>query len=176
MDEIPFRTNRGYMPHKNIVRLPTFHTKVDLWSRMKTQLAERLFFSHISYGYFCDIWRKHLPEFRTGVTSDFAECGDCAQIRNAISTAATDSERQNVLKVREIHEKRVETERTVYHDAREKAVRQPDDLLVMIIDGMDQKKTYFPRLIREKKDTENLGKIPMHATGTCTFSLSCKQV
>ncbi|XP_070553722.1 uncharacterized protein [Ptychodera flava] len=155
-----------FMPHKNIVRLPTFMKKCDLWELMKTQLMEKEFYSLLSYGYFCDIWRKHLPEFRTGKSSDFAECDDCAQIRNAISSASTDAERQNLLKVREIHERRVETERAVYHNAREKAVRQPDDLLVIIIDGMDQKKTYFPRLVREKKNTENLGKVPMHATGS----------
>lgn len=61
------------------------------------------------------------------------------------------------------------SERKMYHMVREQARREPEEVMCIIQDGMDQNKTNIPRLVNEDKLTKQLARIRTHITGKSIF-------
>ena len=61
-------------------------------------------------------------------------------------------------------------ERQEYQKAREEAQKNPDELTVLIIDGMDQSKTDIPRMVKDK-DLAHLNRLHVHLTGKFTIDV-----
>lgn len=56
-------------------------------------------------------------------------------------------------------------ERKRYYSNRQKAIECPDEVISIIVDGMDQNKTNLPSLVRVTKSCQNLWCLRTHLTG-----------
>ena len=56
-------------------------------------------------------------------------------------------------------------ERKRYYSNRQSAVENPDEVISIILDGMDQNKTNLPSLVRVPKSCQNLWCLRTHLTG-----------
>ncbi|XP_070580909.1 uncharacterized protein [Ptychodera flava] len=157
-----------WMPHKTEVHLPKTSSKKMFYQRMCKEFEEDYNIKpedNISYEYFTTIWAEHLPEFKIPKTSEFVECSICAQLKEDRNRAKTKQEKEIISELLKKHFVQVETERKVYHATREQARFEPDEIMCIIQDGMDQKKTAIPRLVNEDKMTSLLARIRLHITG-----------
>ncbi len=56
-------------------------------------------------------------------------------------------------------------ERKRYYSNRQKAIESPDEVISLILDGMDQNKTNLPSFVRVTKSCQNLWCLRTHLTG-----------
>ncbi|XP_070539540.1 uncharacterized protein [Ptychodera flava] len=164
-----------WMPHKTEVHLPKTSSKKMFYQRMCKEFEEDYNIKpedNISYEYFTTIWAEHLPEFKIPKTSEFVECSICAQLKEDRNRAKTKQKKEIISELLKKHFVQVETERKVYHATREQARFEPDEIMCIIQDGMDQKKTAIPRLVNEDKMTSLLARIRLHITVSCCQLLS----
>ncbi|XP_070555386.1 uncharacterized protein [Ptychodera flava] len=135
-----------WMPHKTQVHLPTSSSKKLFYIRMLKELEDDLGIKkedNISYEYFTEIWRQHLPEFVIPKKQEFVKCNICVQLREDLARAKTAMERGKIKDLIDKHVQQVEIERRVYHNTREQARTESDEVMCVIQDGMDQAKTVF---------------------------------
>ncbi|KAJ8018166.1 hypothetical protein HOLleu_43995 [Holothuria leucospilota] len=159
-----FKRMGDYMPHKDVVHLPHTWTKRYLYERMRQELQQ--FGSDvISYVHFTRIWTEHLSQFVISKSSDFTKCSTCTQLDDQYQDAGSEEVRHKIIKLREAHDKQVELERRAYHNARNTARREANEMTTIIIDGMDQTKTNVPHFIVQDKDNAHLAQLPVHFTG-----------
>ncbi|XP_070534107.1 uncharacterized protein [Ptychodera flava] len=156
-----------YMPHKEEIHLPSCYRKKSLYERMAREFRERGKSENdiICYDYFIRLWKIHLPEFIISKESEFVKCRDCTELEEMRAKATTDHGRQRVDSLLRAHLGKVEMERKRFHYNRERAEREPEEILTIIIDGMDQNKTNLPHLHKEDKSTSNLFRLRTHITG-----------
>ena len=64
-------------------------------------------------------------------------------------------------------------ERCRYYSNRQKAIDDPDHVLSLICDGMDQNKTNLPSFVRISKSTQNLWCLRTHLTGCLVHGYGC---
>ncbi|XP_070561780.1 uncharacterized protein [Ptychodera flava] len=163
-----FERNGGWMPHKTQVHLPTSSSKKLFYIRMLKELEDDLGIKkedNISYEYFTEIWRQHLPEFVIPKKQEFVKCNICVQLREDLARAKTAMERGEIKDLIDKHVQQVEIERRVYHNTREQARTESDEVMCVIQDGMDQAKTSIPHLVEPDKLTALLARIRLHLTG-----------
>ncbi|KAJ8048727.1 hypothetical protein HOLleu_01158 [Holothuria leucospilota] len=162
-----FKRQGDYMPHKSKVYLPHTWTKKALFERMVLELRQSSYSPEgfISYQHFIRLWTEKLPEFVIPKSTDFSKCTTCTQLQEAYDTAPTQDQRKKLAQLKATHDGQVEAERRAYHNAREKARRDPGEMTCVIIDGMDQSKTDIPHLIVKDKDCASLARLQVHLTG-----------
>ncbi|XP_070561781.1 uncharacterized protein [Ptychodera flava] len=173
-----FERNGGWMPHKTQVHLPTSSSKKLFYIRMLKELEDDLGIKkedNISYEYFTEIWRQHLPEFVIPKKQEFVKCNICVQLREDLARAKTAMERGEIKDLIDKHVQQVEIERRVYHNTREQARTESDEVMCVIQDGMDQAKTSIPHLVEPDKLTALLARIRLHLTGYEQMQLSIQQ-
>ncbi|XP_006815072.2 uncharacterized protein LOC102804474 [Saccoglossus kowalevskii] len=157
-----------YMPHNSEIHLPCCYSKTSLHARMRNEFLARGISENgiICYDHFTRVWKMHLPEFKICKKSGFAKCTICTNLKELYEKATTNFEREKINGLLKLHMDQVEKERKRYHYHREKAEKEPEELLTIIIDGMDQNKTDLPHLMTEDKATSNLLKLRTHITGS----------
>jgi hypothetical protein len=111
------------------------------------------------------IWKKHFPHVYVGKYSCFATCDICAQYKRALLEKNSLSERMALRDEQRLHIEFIRAERAVYHKLRFMSRMEPERVLVMIIDGMDQKKTNLPWVWPIDKALASLQRIKTHVTG-----------
>jgi hypothetical protein len=113
--------------------------------------------SCVSKGYFLRIWRKGLGNVKCSKSKgSFAMCDICASCTGKMKNAANKVEYEEWKKKRDDHFTLQREQRRVYYQNRLKGQRQPTEVLSMIIDAMDQKKTELPVMNRKKKKDSNM--------------------
>ncbi|XP_077864883.1 uncharacterized protein LOC144350661 [Saccoglossus kowalevskii] len=162
-----FERMGDYMPHNTKVVLPCSWTKIMVYERMINEFEQRGFCRQdtICYDYFCRMWTTHLSEFTIGKGNEFVACSTCVQLDEQYQKAKSAVERNRIRALVILHNHQVEKERKRFHYHREKAEKEPDEILTIIQDGMDQNKTDLPHLIKEDKGTSNLHRLRSHVTG-----------
>nr|XP_006821263.1 PREDICTED: uncharacterized protein LOC102800784 [Saccoglossus kowalevskii] len=157
-----------YMPHSSEIHLPCCYSKTSLHARMRSEFLDRGISDNgiICYDHFSRVWKMHLSEFKICKKSGFAKCATCTQLKELYEKATTNHERERINHLLKLHMEQVERERKRYHYHREKAEKEPEELLTIIIDGMDQNKTNLPNFMTEDKSSSNLLKLQTHITGS----------
>ena len=90
------------------------------------------------------IWKKHFPNVFVGKYSCFTTCSICALYKRSLLEKNSLSERAALRDEQRLHLEFVREERAVYHKNRFLSRSEPERVLSMIIDGMDQSKTDLP--------------------------------
>ncbi|XP_070536890.1 uncharacterized protein [Ptychodera flava] len=94
------------------------------------------------------------------------QCKVCMLLKDAISKEVNMESRQSLLIYRNEHLNRQQKEREAYYQRRTDAEKNPDEILSIIIDGMDQKKGDLPHF-KGYADPKGIGqyKLKTHFTG-----------
>ena len=105
----------------------------------------------LSYTAFLRVWDKHtlLQNIVISRTKgEFVRCDSCISYSNLLQTERDATKRAQLRHARRIHMYKMWMERKFYYERREEARQNPDVLLSIIIDGMDQRKSEIPRVPR----------------------------
>jgi hypothetical protein len=86
--------------------------------------------------------RKHMQ---------FARCAICHALRQELLCTRCPDERSEIRRKRTQHINDQYKEREVYYDRRQQAISQPETIMSIIMDGMDQSKLTLPHFTREHK-------------------------
>jgi hypothetical protein len=113
------------------------------------------------------VWKEHWSHVVVNKYSPFATCEECAKFVRALQEKLSMAERAKLRAVQDQHIAFVRAERHTYHETRFQA-KQPENrktMLSMIIDGMDQSKTYLPYVFPLSKALAGLLRLKTHITG-----------
>ena len=105
----------------------------------------------LSYTAFLRVWSRHclLQNIVISRTKgEFVRCDSCINYSNLLQTESRPTVRADLRHQRRVHMYKMWMERKCYYERREEARQHPDDLLSIIIDGMDQRKSEIPRVPR----------------------------
>lgn len=138
------------------IRLP-FVLKSDVYQEYRTfcALNEE---SSVSEAQFLRDWRSRLPHVRCSrLKGGFAMCDKCTEFTGKIKVAKSKAEAEKLREERAIHLDLQKAQRSVYYQNRVRGASDKQTYLSLIIDAMDQKKTYLPLVNRrQKKDSLTL--------------------
>ena len=107
----------------------------------------------VSDKHFFKMWRKEFPH--VGVTrlkGTLAMCSKCALYTSLMKTAPTTELYEKYAKIRQKHIDFSRRQREVYYRNRNFAMDNKEKCVSMIMDGMDQRKTYLPVVRRREKN------------------------
>ena len=93
---------------------------------------------------FLQIWRLEFPRLKIPRQKRLGKCKVCAELKEKLAAAQTPEERAKYKEQRRAHLQWVRLERKYYHMNRARAQLRPDDILVIILDGMDKDKSSLP--------------------------------
>jgi hypothetical protein len=107
--------------------------------------------------YFLKIWRKEVKHVKCSkAKGSFSMCDICASCTGNMKRASTAAEYEKWKGKRDTHFALQREQRRVYYVNRLRAQTHPSEVLSMIIDAMDQKKTELPVMYRKKKKDANM--------------------
>lgn len=154
-----------FMPHSKKVHLPPTLKK----SLQRIYLADiaRMGVSYkpLEIKQWRAVWKEHFPQVVVGEYSPFASCEVCAKFLRELQQNTTIAERAALRANQEKHINFVKAERHCYHEVRFDARLCAGVILSMIIDGMDQEKTYLPYRWPLDKAIAGLMRLKTHLTG-----------
>lgn len=93
---------------------------------------------------FLQIWRLEFPHLKIPIQKRLGKCKVCADLKEKLAAAQTPEDRAKYKEQRRAHLQFVRLERKYYHMNRAKGQQYPNDVLVIILDGMDKNKSCLP--------------------------------
>ena len=141
-----------YVPNSNETRLP-FARKKQVFEYYAAEMRLRGV-TPIKYGAFIVRWNQD-PDCCTiklcKKKGAFAQCNTCADFAVEVGACKEASAAEDVKKRWNVHIDRVMKCRQIYYDNRDQAFAQPEKMVCLIADIMDQSKTTLPHFKRMKK-------------------------
>ena len=125
---------------------------------------------YLNYRHFNRLWRLQfnnviIPrKVRMGVSSV------CASLKSFAKGGKSDDEIQNYKNLLKVHRESQALERSKALCHRQKAHQSPEKYMCIIIDGMDQKKTFLPHFQRMPKDIGDEFLVQIHLVGCLLYS------
>ncbi|XP_019616724.1 PREDICTED: uncharacterized protein LOC109464227 [Branchiostoma belcheri] len=153
------------MPHKEEIWLPYNTRKVDIFNKYAEDCEDR------SEPYCClqsflNMWKTFYPHVAIKKCSLFTKCTICVRLGRDLAKTRDPVKRRKIKLKRQEHDARQMAERLAYYQRREAARQEPDKYLSLIIDGMDQAKTYLPHFVGDKsKDLTTADLMKVHVSG-----------
>ncbi|XP_078574037.1 uncharacterized protein LOC144860600 [Branchiostoma floridae x Branchiostoma japonicum] len=111
------------------------------------------------------MWKKELRHVKIPPQNRFTKCDECDDLKDLLNRAKTKGDIQKVKERRSAHFTLQSTARQKYYSHIKKAKQQPDNYLSLIIDSMDQNKTFLPHFATLTKSKSNLKPLKFHLTG-----------
>lgn len=93
---------------------------------------------------FLQIWRVEFPNLKIPRQKRLGKCKTCADLKEQLAAAQTPEEREELKAKRRAHLTFVRLQRKNYHKNRLRAQQDPNEVLVIILDGMDKDKSSLP--------------------------------
>jgi hypothetical protein len=139
-------------------------SKKDIYEELKIDL---LYLNKpiIHLSYFNMIWRVEFstviipPQLRLG------KCTDCVNNRALLMAEKDPVQRIDLKAKRSLHFAHVSKQKNSYYDRRFLAVKNPEKVLSIIVDGMDQNKLAIPQFMEVSKDEDINEKIKVKLIG-----------
>ncbi|XP_078695058.1 uncharacterized protein LOC144923998 [Branchiostoma floridae x Branchiostoma belcheri] len=153
------------MPHRSEKWLPYRTRKQGVYHQYRQEMAEEME-PYCSKQTFYNMWKEMYPDVIIKKSSLFTKCKKCVQLERKLERTRDPMKRQEIQDRRRAHLGRQMRERINYYRRREAAHRNPKRYLSLIIDGMDQAKTYLPHFVGAKsKDMASTDLMKVHVSG-----------
>ena len=134
-----FYTLGDYQPDTGQIHLlPS--DQVDIFKEMSNDLEEHA----VGKSQFYHIWSTEFSDVKIPPEQRLGKCKECDTFHKRIMGERDKHVREDIKKERKDHIQNVKADRLVYHGWRRKARENPDECMVVIVDGMDQAKTNVP--------------------------------
>ncbi|KAL5017771.1 hypothetical protein ScPMuIL_005146 [Solemya velum] len=133
--------------------------------------------STICYQTFLNMWKKCYHHVKIKKSNLFTRCNSCVQLDMRLHATVTQKVRNEIMMQKQRHLHRIMMEKTAYYRRRDIARRRPDRYVSLIIDGMDQAKTYIPHFVgRKSKEIATASQLKVHVTGVISHGTNEKRV
>jgi hypothetical protein len=152
-----------HMPDTDQIHLPqaTKRQVHNLFLHHCTKYSE----TSCTYEYFRLLWVNDFPHVKTPKSKRFAKCVECADYLKKLKKTTIQSDKVAIREAFNNHMDEARKERLDYHARRLRSKTNPEEILCIIIDGMDQSKTDLPHWRRDTKRTEQMQKCKTHVMG-----------
>ncbi|XP_061174842.1 uncharacterized protein LOC133183984 [Saccostrea echinata] len=148
------------LPNEIKLNLPPCLTKKYVYELYLEQAS-----NPVSKSHFYKLWKRELPFVTIPKRSRFSKCDKCTLIKEHLSTCRDKSQREKLIKMREKHLRQQNEERKKYYKHISKAKNNPEKYLSIIVDAMDQNKTYLPHFLYNGKYLSNMWKLRLNLMG-----------
>ncbi|XP_078670993.1 uncharacterized protein LOC144911079 isoform X1 [Branchiostoma floridae x Branchiostoma belcheri] len=153
------------MPHRKEKWLPYRTRKQGVYHQYRQDMAEQME-PYCSKQTFYNMWNEMHPDVFIKKSSLFTKCKKCVQLERKLERTRIPNKREEIQERRRAHLGRQMRERINYYRRREAAHRNPNRYLSLIVDGMDQAKTYLPHFVGAKsKDMASTDLMKVHVSG-----------
>jgi len=120
-------------PEEDLQFLPPA-TKLDWYQEYKQDFPHQ----RVTYSWFVATWNKYYPKVRVTIAFRLTKCVKCVLFTRQLKSTNDPGERGIVKENRHDHWKYVRKERGVYQETKTRARTHPEEIVSLIIDGMDQ--------------------------------------
>ena len=114
-------------------------TKTDYYKEYEAEVKET-----VKLETFLLIWRKEFANLKIPRQKRLGKCKVCADLKEKLASEQTPQKRAELKQQRKDHLAFVRLQRKYYHRNRAMAQQNPNDILVIILDGMDKEKSRLP--------------------------------
>jgi len=162
-----------YMPHENIVQLP-YTTKLQVYEyyRQDRKAEAAATLEHkkkleliAGSSYFYRVWRTHESNIVLRRHLKFSICDICARLRRSRDKNITETQLKANSREFILHMGVIKEERRAYYDKRDRAQRDNNSYLSMIMDGSSQYGYNMPHFKYTTKSNVTVEKMKLHVTG-----------
>ena len=108
----------------------------------------------VSKARFDKMWATEFTNIKIPPTSRFSKCQICWEFEECAEAVANHRHRDVIRERYRLHIAICGAERRNYWNAKEEGIRRPDDMLSLIVDGMDQNTTMVPKFRQAVKGVE----------------------
>lgn len=154
------------LPNESKLNLPPCLTKQYVYGLYLEKAT-----NPVSKSHFYKLWKRELPNVTIPKRSRFSKCDKCTLIKEHLATCREKHQRETLIKMREKHLKQQNDERKKYYKHASKAKDNPEKYLSMIIDAMDQNKTYLPHFLYNGKFLSNMWKLRLNLMGVIVHGI-----
>ena len=134
-----FDTLGDLQPDTGQVHLPPGDKK-DIYDEMHHDLEGAC----LQESHFYGVWTNEFDNVKLPAQQRMGTCKQCDTFRKNILATRDKDERDKIKQERKEHMTSVKGNRLVYHSWRKRAREEPDKVMVISLDGMDQSKTNIP--------------------------------
>ena len=162
-------------PDSNVQVLPHWLTKKAMFEMYSNQtlephLAETTFYQYIEKHFGANREDKTEPQVRFSRYSSHSICDQCFAFNSARRTCKTESELNMVKDSKMSHLAKVSGARKRMEEIKQHAIQFPNDALILQVDGMDNSKSYCPRMKEKTKKFAGILRLPTKIQGCIIYS------
>ncbi|XP_071143900.1 uncharacterized protein [Mytilus edulis] len=146
--------------------LPPCLTKKSVYEIMSEELHDQGV-KVVTENYFISIlWRKYCSHIKIPAASRFSKCDVCIKLKMEIAETKSKETRKRLFHQRRQHLDKQSQERRKYYKHCAKSRKEPNKYMSIIIDGMDQQKTFIPNFMHMSKFMSGMWRLRTHLVGT----------
>ena len=167
--------NSQSAPDSNVQVIPHWITRRSMYKVYQQETTE----PHLARTTFILYLKRHFgpnrinrqePQVRFSKYSSHSICDQCCAFNNARRTAVTEQELDKVNQLKTAHMVNVSGARERMEEIKQNSIRFPNDSVTIQIDGMDNSKSYCPRLVEKSKKSAGLLRLPTKIQGCILYS------
>ena len=137
-----------------VICLPMNVRQSEVWTVINNAL-EHMGEAKLGLSTFKKMWKQEYTNVHVPTESRFSKCQICWEYKGSIKAMPNERMKQAIQQSYNLHIDLTMEERKNYSRARQAAIESPDDIMTLIIDGMDQNTTIVPRFKQTVKDIES---------------------
>ena len=167
--------NSQSAPDSNVQVLPHWLTIKSIYQMYKEgciepHLAETTFYQYIPKYFGPHRQDKSEPQVRFSRYSSHSVCDQCHAFNNARRTSKTQEDLKLVNQSKMCHMSKVSGARRRMEEIKQQAIQFPNDAVCLQVDGMDNSKSYCPRMKEKSKKFAGILRLPTKIQGCIIYS------
>ena len=167
--------NSQSAPDSNVQVIPHWLTRKTMYEIyrngcLEPHLAETTFHQYVKEHFGSNREDKSEPQVRFSKHSSHSICDQCFAFNNARRTCKTENELKMVTDSKMSHLVKVSAARKKMEEIKQHAIQFPSDSIVLQLDGMDNSKSYCPRMKEKSKKFAGILRLPTKIQGCIIYS------
>ena len=167
--------NSQSAPDSHVQVLPHWLTRKAMYEMYTNQclephLGESTFYQYIKKYFGSNREDKSEPQIRFSKYSSHSICDQCFAFNSARRTCKTENELKMVRDSKMSHLEKVSGARRRMEEIKQNAIQFPNDAIILQLDGMDNSKSYCPRMKEKTKKFAGILRLPTKIQGCIIYS------
>ena len=167
--------NSQSAPDSHVQVLPHWLTRKAMYEMythqcLEPHLGESTFYQYIKKHFGSNREDKSEPQIRFSKYSSHSICDQCFAFNSARRTCKTENELKMVRDSKMSHLEKVSGARKKMEEIKQNSIQFPNDAIVLQLDGMDNSKSYCPRMKEKTKKFAGILRLPTKIQGCIIYS------
>jgi hypothetical protein len=164
-----------FSPDELVTVIPAHWTKKSIYDKYCGEVVGKVIKKSAFYSLFVSKFGhlrldKTLPWIRISFNSTHSICDKCLALNQYRRGCTTKDQISYVQALMYKHKEAYGRSRIVIGGLRQSALSYPADLMMIMLDDMDNQKSFVPRILERGKKLSGLNTLPSKVTGTITWS------